>query len=859
MSDSWIFPLSSHPSIMHHSSLSNSTAVVSPPAPLTCPSSFQGHGNHPLTKVASNHLTDPQEGSPHLPHLQVTSPHLHPPQVTSPLLVSQPQVSSPNFHHGQVTPSHLAHCQVTSPHIPHSQVTSPLLSSHQFTNPHLFQQPQVTSHHYVPQSQISPSYHLTHSQTTSPLSYPHVTSPHFVQQPQVTSPHIVTQPQMTSPHQNHFSSPNHNPGLDNSNWSQSETSSELSCLLNSYTYSYQIESTANLDVNLQNQSQINTSVTHQLENTHRLAYNTNTFTDGGLYGQGGTPGPVENTWEALEPALSELQCSPLNSMSEGATLGKWSSIDFSSSSTEDFSNSQFFPESYHDNNASQSFCSPTTPGPSPHYPQTPTISSPGPQMHPRKERMSFSTQASTQLNINKPPICCLHESNSYPVTPDPGQQYPNETSTCLLPSQSEPMQEQRCFSPQGKGQDVSSAAQPSSVPAGLNWKEESGSRGRRRGGGRGGGDPKPDWTRMKPPPQENASGALSSRLQCMVCKRDFRSLPALNGHMRSHSGVRASACIKKGEDASSHILPSASLVMPVSVPVQSRGASKSCRTGRGRCSRLPPATGGAVLYRSLMHLKEEEAVTSGNKVAGPNDGEACGDDGARCHYTPPPMLCPLRPGTGLYCSLISLKGQQRVQLHNTHNGLNEPVAIETLTTGINKPCINIGRGFQAQIPPLRDHKRVYSDSHNALLLWTPWDELEHAVNQKRVEAVLRMTGSSVMPGGGASPEYALHVLSESRGDFLRTVEKLLSTPETSISHAGWSPAERRLLVKSLQLHHKDFSRIQKAVQTKSLSQCVEFYYLWKKKLSLSAKTPTGLTITLPNTNGQSSSQSHGAS
>ncbi|XP_070786979.1 mitotic deacetylase-associated SANT domain protein-like [Enoplosus armatus] len=131
-----------------------------------------------------------------------------------------------------------------------------------------------------------------------------------------------------------------------------------------------------------------------------------------------------------------------------------------------------------------------------------------------------------------------------------------------------------------------------------------------------------------------------------------------------------------------------------------------------------------------------------------------------------------------------------------------------------------------------------------------------------------MVRSSVVSGGGTSPESALHVLSECRGDFLLTVEKLLSTPETSNSNnhtapqypsVSWSAAERRLLVKSLQLHQKDFSRIQKAVQTKSLSQCVEFYYLWKKKLSLSTRTPAGLTVTLPDTNGQRSSPSHDAS
>lgn len=42
----------------------------------------------------------------------------------------------------------------------------------------------------------------------------------------------------------------------------------------------------------------------------------------------------------------------------------------------------------------------------------------------------------------------------------------------------------------------------------------------------------------------NKVAPVRFRLVCMMCKRDFRSLPALNGHMRSHSGVR-SACVSK--------------------------------------------------------------------------------------------------------------------------------------------------------------------------------------------------------------------------------------------------------------------------------------------------------------------------
>lgn len=50
---------------------------------------------------------------------------------------------------------------------------------------------------------------------------------------------------------------------------------------------------------------------------------------------------------------------------------------------------------------------------------------------------------------------------------------------------------------------------------------------------------------------------------------------------------------------------------------------------------------------------------------------------------------------------------------------------------VNHSQINIGRDFQAEIPPLRGQKKVRSDSHNALLLWTTWGELETPVSQQR--------------------------------------------------------------------------------------------------------------------------------
>lgn len=183
-----------------------------------------------------------------------------------------------------------------------------------------------------------------------------------------------------------------------------------------------------------------------------------------------------------------------------------------------------------------------------------------------------------------------------------------------------------------------------------------------------------------------------------------------------------------------------------------------------------------------------------------------GDRDVHEHYTPPPMLCPRRAGTGLYCNLASRRQQraQTVRLQNSDgefdNWAPAPVTCRrseiapsvsldmfcrechlvcvhfsfffadfleaasptpgTLTTKTTKPyvmsshyakkqkqkskqnklyvhtntnhrVINEGRDFQADIPPLQQWQDADSDSHNALLLWTVEERLEHPDTQLR--------------------------------------------------------------------------------------------------------------------------------
>ncbi|CDQ89494.1 unnamed protein product [Oncorhynchus mykiss] len=149
---------------------------------------------------------------------------------------------------------------------------------------------------------------------------------------------------------------------------------------------------------------------------------------------------------------------------------------------------------------------------------------------------------------------------------------------------------------------------------------------------------------------------------CSVCQRDFKSLPALNGHMRSHRGLRGqpgrSQTYRTQKEG---VIPGSPvpIVMPVSVPVRLPASPFPCleeehqegqgRRGQGRrgwkkekrmyshihsALVLPrQSTRGAVVFQSV--LRSIVQLTN---------------------YTPPPMLRPDRDGTGLYCSLTTSDG-----------------------------------------------------------------------------------------------------------------------------------------------------------------------------------------------------------
>ncbi|XP_016832864.1 transcriptional-regulating factor 1 isoform X8 [Cricetulus griseus] len=458
-----------------------------------------------------------------------------------------------------------------------------------------------------------------------------------------------------------------------------------------------------------------------------------------------------------------------------------------------------------------------------------------------------------------------------------------------------------------------------------------------------------------------------NKLTCSICLKEFKSLPALNGHMRSHGGMRASPSLKQEEGEKAPppppqpqpqpplppppppppLPPEAErltpMVMPVSVPVKllppkpssqgftdSVAATPSARDKPAssmsddempvlvRMTLSPPHSpqGAAPCAPAEIPRKHHPAVTA--KVEEPlktlpekkkfrhrpeplfippppssYTPNPTSYSGATLYqsqlrsprilgdhllldpahelppYTPPPMLSPVRQGSGLFSNVLisghgpgvhpqlpltPLTPTPRVLLcrSSSIDGSNVTVTPGPGEQTVDvEPRINIGLRFQAEIPELQDVSALAQDTHKATLVWKPWPELENQALQQQVENLLNLCCSSALPGGGTNSEFALHSLFEAKGDVMATLEMLLLRkpvrlkchPLANYHYAGsdkWTSLERKLFNKALATYSKDFIFVQKMVKSKTVAQCVEYYYTWKKIMRLGRRHRTRL-------------------
>ncbi|XP_069494865.1 mitotic deacetylase-associated SANT domain protein [Ambystoma mexicanum] len=227
-------------------------------------------------------------------------------------------------------------------------------------------------------------------------------------------------------------------------------------------------------------------------------------------------------------------------------------------------------------------------------------------------------------------------------------------------------------------------------------------------------------------------------------------------------------------------------------------------------------------------------------------------------YTPPPILSPVREGSGLYFNAIltasghcvpppfTPKSTPRTLLRVVSSDVTPPVltAMGEATPVSIEPRINVGSRFQADIPELRDRCMAAMDDPMSDLLWQPWGDLESdQCTEDAVEALMTAACSSILPGGGTNQELAFHCLHEAKGNILAAVTRLLvkrprrprNHPLAAYHYTGsdrWTTTEKKLFNKGIAIYKKDFLLVQKLIKTKTVAQCVEFYYTYKKQVKI---------------------------
>ncbi|XP_029114160.1 ELM2 and SANT domain-containing protein 1 isoform X1 [Scleropages formosus] len=231
-------------------------------------------------------------------------------------------------------------------------------------------------------------------------------------------------------------------------------------------------------------------------------------------------------------------------------------------------------------------------------------------------------------------------------------------------------------------------------------------------------------------------------------------------------------------------------------------------------------------------------------------------------YTPPPILSPVREGSGLYFSTfissgaagasqvlplpVTPKSAARSLLRSSSCDITPPVlsAVNEATPVSIEPRINVGIRYQAEVPDLRDLTAAQRDQHQAELVWAPLPEPESKSAQlERVDDLTRLACSSALCGGGTNQELAMHCLYECKGDILGALTLLLlKNPIFSKTHPlgdyhysgsdSWTSAEKKGFNKGIAVYKKDFFMVQKMVSTKTVAQCVEFYYSYKKQVKI---------------------------
>ncbi|VDM96744.1 unnamed protein product [Thelazia callipaeda] len=160
----------------------------------------------------------------------------------------------------------------------------------------------------------------------------------------------------------------------------------------------------------------------------------------------------------------------------------------------------------------------------------------------------------------------------------------------------------------------------------------------------------------------------------------------------------------------------------------------------------------------------------------------------------------------------------------------------------NNRHINCGRDYQAKVKKWADRaitdeeRDSIPDRDDAVFNCNIIDHLDDSAGM----AYELLAHSKAVPRPGRNRELALHLLMENKGNIQEAVLDLMRLDtldwsqypiiynSTYTDTSSWTPEEINFFQDAIYKSEKDFHQVAMDLGNKTVKQCVEFYYMWKK-------------------------------
>jgi len=353
-------------------------------------------------------------------------------------------------------------------------------------------------------------------------------------------------------------------------------------------------------------------------------------------------------------------------------------------------------------------------------------------------------------------------------------------------------------------------------------------------------------------------------VECTICSRKFKNIPALNGHMRLHGGY-----YRKDNDKSKHpehkttIVTEAVSTHTVSSNVRALIEEKiiqkrkleptlvqrtlsqpnpchplspryislpTCSTPTTPCSTSAPVSHlpEPPNKRFALEGRNNKSISSLDNLVFPvlpvpDTSKLLANLRAKhqSHLAPCILPAPPLPNIPLPSNPVN-NIKTETQVKSAH--LNNLLKINQRTDF----SVGIGSSFQANLPAFR--VMAEDSKYGAIPMETlMWSHRVEMFPESQLDSYLKLASSSAVKNFGNSAEHALYILLQCNGNIIKATQALLTATKTEerSGRPSWTAEEVDMFYEALCKHKKDFTKIAGDLANKTTKDCVEFYYLWK--------------------------------